>query len=263
MFVPKEVCKYIDGMTVSQSDVGCTQAKVYRFSDNKGNVLYLKIDKADEVFRRERDVLLWLDGKVPVPQVKCWHERDGFAYLLMTEAQGHMCCCGETDTVRKPVESTIKLLADGLLALQGIDTSDCPFDNNLENKLKQALYNIENNLVDMDGWESNNNFDSPVTLYNWLDKNRPKEDLCFSHGDYCLPNIFIDDTKISGFIDVGRGGIADKYQDIALCVRSIGYNLREFEQAERDKHITLLFSHLEITPDWNKINYYILLDELF
>jgi len=263
MFVPKEVSKYIDGMTVSQNEVGCTQAKVYRFSDNTGNALYLKVDKADEVFRRERDALLWLDGKVPVPHVKCWHEQDDFAYLLMTEAQGHMCCCGETDTVRKPVENTIKLLANGLLALQDIDISDCPFDNTLESKLKLALYNIENNLVDMDDWESNNNFDSPVALYTWLDKNRPKEDLCFSHGDYCLPNIFIDDTKISGFIDVGRGGVADKYQGIALCVRSIGYNLRELEQAEKDKCITLLFSHLGITPDWNKINYYILLDELF
>ena len=87
--------------------------------------------------------------------------------------------------------------------------------------------------------------------------------MTFTHGDYCLPNVFIDGITVTGFIDVDRGGLADKWQDITLCVRSLGYNLREADQTEKDQYIRLLFSCLSVEPNWEKIDYYILLDELF
>ena len=177
-----------------------------------------------------------------------------------------MACNSEEETdsradeVQKPIEQTVKLLADGLLMLQKIDISSCPYISNLDYKLKEALYNIENNLVDMGDFEEGNEFTSPMELYQWLVENRPLEELCFTHGDYCLPNIFINDNEVSGFIDVGRGGIADKWQDIALCVRSLGYNLRH---TDPKAYVSLLFEHLGIEPNEEKIRYYILLDELF
>ncbi len=42
-----------------------------------------------------------------------------------------------------------------------------------------------------------------------------------------MPNILIDHSDIFGFVDWGRGGIADIYQDLALCARSITRNLGE------------------------------------
>lgn len=53
------------------------------------------------------------------------------------------------------------------------------------------------------------------------------------------------------------GGIADTYQDIALCVRSLKHNFGT------DEYTELLFKHLDMEPDWERIDYYILLDELF
>lgn len=58
-----------------------------------------------------------------------------------------------------------------------------------------------------------------------------------------------------------QAGNADKWQDIALCVWSIGYNLRNCDG--KDKYVDMLFDYLTIEPDWDKINYYILLDEPF
>ena len=92
----------------------------------------------------------------------------------------------------------------------------------------------------------------------WLINNQIEEELVFSHGDYCPPNIFIDDNKISGFIDLGRAGIADKWQDIALCVISIEHNFWKNSIC-----IDQLFDEIQLEANWKKIRYYILLDELF
>ncbi|MGN0203975.1 MAG: phosphotransferase [Coprococcus sp.] len=110
-----------------------------------------------------------------------------------------------------------------------------------------------------------NGFASPEELYGWLMEHQPKEELTLSHGDFCLPNIFFEGQRLAGFIDLGRMGLADKWQDIALCYRSLLhnydgiYNGKKYEGFEPG----MLFEKLEIEPDWEKIRFYLLLDELF
>lgn len=258
--MPEELSAILAGYILTKDGIGCSSAGVYHCQKGSDS-LYLKIQKPNAEFKREDEITKWLNGKLPVPKIKYFSEHEGLSYLLMTAVDGHMACNCPTDELCKPYENTIKLLADGLLMLQGVDTIDCPFDNSLDIKLKAALYNIENNLVDMDDFEDGNDFATPMDLYTWLTENKPPEELCFCHGDYCLPNIFIENNAVTGFIDLGRAGIADKWQDIALCVRSIGYNLRNYDG--KDEYINMLFEHLKLEPDWDKINYYILLDELF
>ena len=86
-----------------------------------------------------------------------------------------------------------------------------------------------------------------------------------SHGDFCLPNIFINNDKISGFIDLGRIGIGDKWNDIALCYRSLKWNAqgRYGGNGYPKLNPDMLFDALEIEPNYEKIEYYTLLDELF
>ncbi|MCU4581133.1 phosphotransferase [Acinetobacter gyllenbergii] len=108
-------------------------------------------------------------------------------------------------------------------------------------------------------------FQSPEVLLSWLNAHRLNEDLVFSHGDFCLPNIFIDQDNISALIDLGRSGIADRYQDIAQCYRSLKYNFSGVYSgiAYPNFDTDMLFNELEMTPDYDKIRYYMLLDELF
>ena len=257
---PEALSDMLSGYAVTQNQTGRSSAEVYHCVKDSDS-LYLKIQRANDGLRREFEIMSWLNGRLPVPKIRYFAEYGGRAYLLMETAVGHMTCDCTADELRQPYANTIGILARGLAMIQVVDINDCPFDNRLDKKLRSALRNIENGVVDMDDFEAGNDFDTPLELYNYLVENRPAEELCFTHGDYCLPNVFIDGADVTGFIDLGRAGIADKWQDIALCVRSIGYNLRDCEGKE--EYIDMLLRYLGTEPDWDKINYYILLDELF
>jgi aminoglycoside phosphotransferase len=44
------------------------------------------------------------------------------------------------------------------------------------------------------------------------------------HGDYCLPNVLVQDGRLSGLIDVGGAGLGDPQDDLAAGVWSLHYN---------------------------------------
>ena len=114
-------------------------------------------------------------------------------------------------------------------------------------------YLLNNDLADVDceNWEEDTPFKDPRELYDFLKTEKPEEELVFSHGDLGDSNIFVKDGKVSGFIDLGRSGRADKWYDIAFCVRSIREDIGE------EQYVELFFDLLGIKPDWEKIKYYI------
>ena len=68
--------------------------------------------------------------------------------------------------------------------------------------------------MDRDDFQPENAGREPVDIYQRLLETRPPvEDLVFTHGDYCLPNVILEDGRVRGFIDLGRAGVADRYQE--------------------------------------------------
>ena len=100
---------------------------------------------------------------------------------------------------------------------------------------------------------------------DWLEENRPVCEPVFSHGDFCLPNVLLQDGQVAGFIDLGDAGVGDRWRDIALCYRSLKHNFdgtfggKVYEDFNPD----MLFEKLGLEPNQEKLRYYILLDELF
>lgn len=261
MELPVKIKNIIGSRTYTIDKTGMSDSQVICFDD-----MVLKIEKQCEESDNEHQMLFWLSGRLPVPKLICSEKSGGTNYLLMERVDGEMSC--STDFLEDP-DLLTELLAEGLRMLWNVDITACPYHNGLDNKLRLAEILVSNNRCEMEGVEPGtygaDGFASPADLLMWLKDNRPAENLVFSHGDYCLPNIFINQNKVNGFIDLGRSGIADKYQDIALCYRSLKHNFegRYGGKIYEDFNLDLLFEKLGIEPDWKRIKYYILLDELF
>lgn len=252
-FLPTEIQKNVKDMVLKKDNIGRSEASIFSFS-NCERELYLKIEKKNLEFEHEQKIMSWLQGKLPVPEIIAMCKYDKYDYLLMTKVNGKMACSKEM--LNNP-QTLVRALAQGINQLQKINIVDCPFNCQLDYKLDIARQKISDNQVDIKDWEESTLFNSPIDLYDFLVENKPKEELVFTHGDYCLPNVFIDGNVVTGFIDLGRAGIADKWQDIALCMRSLEYNLKSREYTK------LFFEYLNLEPDYEKIKYYMLLDELF
>lgn len=258
--LPEKILKYVNSSDYTVDSVGQSESSIIFFDE-----FVLKISDCDYESENEYRILCWLDNKLPVPKVIECEKVRGKMYLLMSKANGKMAC--NDNLLHKP-DKLIDLLCDGLHQLWNVDISNCPSDFSLNKKLILAENRVNNNLCTMDDAEPStygkNGYKNPAELLLWLKRNKPAEKLVLSHGDYCLPNIFVNNNCVSGFIDLGRCGKADIYQDIALCYRSLKHNyVGKTDDLTVKNYCNELFEKLGIKPDWDKIRYYILLDELF
>ena len=258
--IPDGIQKLIQSRPYTVDGTGMSGSQVLLFPE-----FVLKISKPSELTPGMVRVMRWLEGKLPAPRV-IHFEKDGEKeYLLMTRVNGKMAC--DKSYLEQP-ELLLSLLAEALHMLWQVDWTDCPQSRSLEDELSHARYSLENGLVDFSRCEPETfgpgGFKSPEALLFWLESNKPPLEPAFSHGDCCLPNIFFSENQVSGFIDLGDAGIADRWRDLSLCFRSLrhntdgtyGHTIPGFRQEK-------LFDYLGVTPDWDKMRYYLLLDEFF
>lgn len=261
MRIPEEISACLEDGAFQADELGMSQASVRLYPHQ---VLKCQSDTVEA--KNEAVMLRWLAGKLPVPKLLACAAENGTAYLLMERCLGEIACA---QRYLDDPALLCRLLANGLKALWAVDIRQCPSDWRLEHKLAQAEYNVRNGLVDMENVEPDtfgpNGFKDPEHLLDWLMAHRPAEEPVLSHGDLCLPNLLGVGDRAAGFIDLGRTGVGDKWCDIAICYRSLRDNLagRYGGRPRPGGGEDLLFRELGIAPDWEKIRYYILLDELF
>ena len=52
------------------------------------------------------------------------------------------------------------------------------------------------------------------------------ENTCLIHGDYCLPNIIMNEFIFTGLIDLDHAGIGDPHRDICSALWTLNHNLK-------------------------------------
>ena len=261
--LPEAIRKAVGTEKYTVDKIGESGSEV-RIYDNYVLKIQLQSPETDNEYQFVR----WINGRLPVPSIPAYEIHNGLAYTLMTKAEGKMLC--DIDLLQTP-ELVIELAAKGLKMLWETDVHDCPCSvSRLSNRLKAAEYNVAHDLVDIENTEPETfvkgGFKNPAELLDWLKNNRPPEDIVLTHGDYCLPNIFAKGDRISGFIDLGKAGPADRWQDIAIAIRSLDHNFdgRYFNgKPIFDFKPQMLLDALGEEMNEGKYRYYYLLDELF
>ncbi|WP_188964655.1 APH(3') family aminoglycoside O-phosphotransferase [Deinococcus aquiradiocola] len=199
--------------------------------------------------------LRWLAARLPVPDVLGYEVTPDAEFLAMERLRG--VPLHHPDALVHP-ERVTGLLARALRELHALPVRDCPFNASLVPTLHAARARVEAGLVDAEDFDPEREGRTPASLLRELLLTRPaREDLVVTHGDPCLPNLILDGEYLSGFIDVGRLGIADRHADLALAHRSLGRNLSP-QWAER---FLDLYGRTLVDPA--RLQYYALLDELF
>lgn len=258
--LPLKLKELVANKAYKCDNIGMSGSKILIFED-----MVLKIEHKAKHFEKSIELLKWLEGKLPVPKVIYAECVCDTSYLLMSRIQGIMAC---DEYYLKHPDELVTIVAEALKMLWSVDISDCPRVKSLDDELKELEYRVENNLVDIDDVEpetfGEGGFQNPRELLKWLQENKPDVEPCFTHGDMCLPNFFVEDGRVSGYIDLGDAGVGDKWDDIALAYRSLRHNFDgTFGEVYEGLKPELLFEKLGIEPNWEKLRYYILLDELF
>jgi aminoglycoside phosphotransferase len=254
--LPDSLAKLTYDEVWSRITVGMSGADTFRLAAPSHN-RYMKIQSASSVesLWQEKERLVWLQGRLPVPKVLGYDKDTAKEYLLISEIEG-------LDASDRSYESMLpqlmRQLAIGLRTIHEVKIDNCPFDQRLDRKIAEATRLVDNKQIDETQFDEVRQGFKAEQLLEELMLTRPAdEDLVFTHGDYCLPNIVLKDGVLSGFVDWGRAGIADRYQDIALAIRSITYNFGE----QQVGYFLEAYGLREL--DDSKVSFYQLLDEFY
>ena len=253
---PLELKQIIAKSLWENKTFGYSGTDVFKLTKNQ-KVMYLKINQINSEFNLEKEkvILEWLDGKLPVPSVIFFDIKNETEFLLISEISGK-----SAHVFKKDAEKTrnIEILADGLQQIHSVDPKECPFNNNPDKLLQLAELRLKSGGINPKQFDTRWQDEDPLEFFNKALKLKPtRYDFVFSHGDYCLPNVLINNNHLSGFIDWSYGGINDRYFDFAAVAWSIGYNYGE-------EWIPLFFEKYGLNDvDWDRIKFYQMLNEFF
>jgi kanamycin kinase len=202
----------------------------------------------------ERARLEWAGSRLPVPRVLDHGRSDGIEWLLTEELPGVDATRAE---VRGDPASLVTWLAGGLRDFHEVSPRDCPFDFTLGPALAHVRRRVGAGLVDPGRhFRPEHRHLTPSEALEKLESDRPSsEDVVVCHGDYCLPNVLITGGRVSGYLDLGELGLADRWWDLAAATWSVTWNLGPgWEDA--------LLQAYGVAPDPDRLRYYRLLYDL-
>lgn len=204
--------------------IGRSAASVHRLTAADGEGFFVKTEAVSPFadLPGEAARLRWLGTSgIPCPIVIDEITEEARHWLLLSAVPG-----SNLAEANLPPEDIVEIVAQALHRLHSLEPGSCPFDHRVVARIELARTRVEAGLVDEDDFDAERLGIPIADLIRRLEKGRPAiEDMVVAHGDACLPNLIADRGIFSGFVDCGRLGVSDRYQDLALAQHSIRYNL--------------------------------------
>ncbi|MFE7561487.1 APH(3'') family aminoglycoside O-phosphotransferase [Kitasatospora sp. NPDC057500] len=243
---------------------GESGAFVFRSADTAGYAKCVPaVDAAD--LAAERDRIAWLDGRgIPGPRVLDWRDGDAGACLVTSAVHGVPADQLPPEDLRRAWGG----IADAVRRLHELPVRDCPFRRSLDDMVARARDVVARGAVHPEFLPDEQQHTPPAELLAAVTREAPRRraqeaaDTVVCHGDLCLPNIVLDPEAltVSGFIDLGRLGQADRHADLALLLASA----RETwpNEARARAADTAFAARYGTTLDHDRLRFYLHLDPL-
>ncbi|KHJ55204.1 aminoglycoside phosphotransferase [Aureimonas altamirensis] len=258
-FVPSNMSVEVHGYKWARDTIGQAGGAVYRLYGRVGAPdLFLKHGR-DEVADDVTDEMVrlrWLAGYTSVPSVQNFVRTKDEAWLLMTAIPGK--------TVYQVLEENadarfivVDAIAAFLRRVHAIPVCECPFNSDYTYRLSRARARIDSGLVDADDFDTEREGLTPEQVWEEMQHLLPfPADPVVTHGDFSPDNLLMNEGEILGCIDVGRVGIADRYQDLAI----LWNRLEEFGSPLQER----FFQRYGVADvDRRKLQFHLMLDEFF
>ena len=202
-------------------DSSCSQlARVFYIEKDGG--LYLKAAEAGSL-KQEAEMDAYFHSLGLGPEV-IEYRTDGKDWLLTRAVQGEDCL--HPDYLADP-NRLADTMAEMLWDLHHRDHSGCPVQDHTAQYIRRAQENYEAGRYDASLFPDNWGYASAEEAWAVVEaKAKYLKTDTLLHGDYCLPNIMLDNWKPSGFIDVGGGGVGDKHIDLFWGTWTLNFNLK-------------------------------------
>ena len=217
--IPQELRAFLSGATVYDSS-SSPEAKVYFIG--KGDGYYLK-SAGRGTLEKEAQMTEYFHAKALGPKVLRYitAEQD---WLLTAAVTGEDCLHERYLSDPKRLCDT---LAHELRRLHETDFTGCPVQNRTADYLAFAEKNYREGTYDSSHFPDSFGYSSAQDAYAVLSAGKDAlRGRVLLHGDYCLPNVILKDWALSGFIDVGCGGVGDRHIDLFWGGWSLEFNLK-------------------------------------
>ena len=114
-----------------------------------------------------------------------------------------------------------------LRMLHDTNSAGCPVPQRTQEYLAVAQKHYEAGNYDTSLFPDNWGYATPESAWEEICRNGKflKNDTLL-HGDYCLPNILLQDWRFSGFIDLDAGGVGDRHVDLFWGMWTLQFNLK-------------------------------------
>ena len=216
----------------------------------------LKLAPSNDPFAvlSEVDRLEWIDRRLPCPKVLASAQLPAGGHAVVLSLPPGTRASTSEHVMR--AQRTVEYLAQALRFVHEIPIDNCPFSARLELRLRSIKRRITIDQYDPGTFTPPYNRYPISRLFEILQESRPTEgDDVFTHGSFGLDAALLDQTGVSGVVDWGQAGVADRYVDLAAAVRSIARTLGP-------EQIPLFFRCYGLEhPDPLKLDFYALLAE--
>lgn len=224
--VPEELRKFADGAKIFDSSCS-PEARVYFIEKDEG---YFLKHSAAGTLAKESELTSYFYSKGFGAEV-LQYSRDTSDWLLTKRVAGEDCT---HDTYISDPKRLCDTIASYLRKLHELDFTNCPvMDRNIA-YLATAEKNYRTRNYDTSIFPDSFGYRSAEEAYSVLtDGKEALSGRVLLHGDYCLPNVILDNWQLSAFIDLGNGGVGDRHIDLFWGTWTLWFNLKTTKYCSR------------------------------